>query len=431
MRGKRIVSTGIITMLLAGLLGSCGPTSGAGTNESTGGKIAPEENKHLEIMTYDDDFWQRFVDDFCEKNPGYTVERKLSQAVDTGAIQATLSADDAPDILMVNSGPGRVLPLAQAGMLEDLTPYYEERGWADKTVPYVMDALHNFDNRIYEVVDNVDVFQMYYNKAIFEDAGVEPPTTWEEFENVLQTLKDAGVQPIVLGANDNFSLGHLMGNLIQSNVGYEKMTDILYGDSSWDCPEMIAAYQNLKDWVDKGYINDDAAAIAGIEGQTRHAMGEGAMMVIANGYLQQFVDQEMCKNEDFGTFMFPSQCGGTSAPTAGLAQSWVINKNADNKEGALVFLDYVINDKIDFYDVEKRGTCPTTIVPEGKLEGDPVALEAVKAMEGGAGFNPSVYTTANEKTAYYESNQAVLTGLKTPEEAVKAIQAAKEADDAK
>ena len=128
MRGKRIVSTGIITMLLAGLLGSCGPTSGAGTNESTGGKTAPEENKHLEIMTYDDDFWQRFVDDFCEKNPGYTVERKLSQAVDTGAIQATLSADDAPDILMVNSGPGRVLPLAQAGMLEDLTPYYEERG---------------------------------------------------------------------------------------------------------------------------------------------------------------------------------------------------------------------------------------------------------------------------------------------------------------
>ena len=81
--------------------------------------------------------------------------------------------------------------------------------------------------------------------------------------------------------------------------------------------------------------------------------------------------------------------------------------------------------------MEKRGTCPTTIVPEGKLEGDPVALEAVKAMEGGAGFNPSVYTTANEKTAYYESNQAVLTGLKTPEEAVKAIQAAKEADDAK
>ena len=71
-------------MLLAGLLGSCGPISGAGTNESTGGKTAPEENKHLEIMTYDDDFWQRFVDDFCEKNPGYTVERKLSQAVDTG-----------------------------------------------------------------------------------------------------------------------------------------------------------------------------------------------------------------------------------------------------------------------------------------------------------------------------------------------------------
>lgn len=362
MKCKRLVSTGIVTLLLAGILSGCGPTSGAGNNESTGGAgTGSGDNKQLQIMTYDEEFWQRYVDDFCEQNPGYTVERKLSQAVDTGAIQATLAANDAPDLLIVNSGPGRVLPLAEAGLLEDLTPYYEERGWADKTVPYVMEALNHFDDQIYEVVDNIDVFQMYYNKAIFEEVGVEPPTTWEEFEEVLQKLKDAGEQPIVLGASDNFSLGHLMGNLIQVNVGYDKMTEILYGDASWDCPEMVAAYQTLADWVEKGYINSDAAAIQGIEGQTRHAMGEGAMMVIANGYLQQFVDQEICENEDFGVFTFPSRIGEESVPTAGLAQSWVINKNTDNLEGALVFLDYVINDSVPERTVsggQERGSVP-------------------------------------------------------------------------
>ena len=70
-----------------------------------------DEEITLKIQTYDDDYWQRYMDDFTAKT-GIKVERKAMQSIDTGAISVLLASDDAPDVLMVNSGPGRVIPLA-------------------------------------------------------------------------------------------------------------------------------------------------------------------------------------------------------------------------------------------------------------------------------------------------------------------------------
>ena len=86
--------------------------------------LAEEPVSEIQVLTYDNDFFDDVIADFESKNPDIKVIRKLGQGIDTGATVAMLSSDDAPDVLLVNSGPGRVLPLAQAGLLEDLTPYY-------------------------------------------------------------------------------------------------------------------------------------------------------------------------------------------------------------------------------------------------------------------------------------------------------------------
>jgi raffinose/stachyose/melibiose transport system substrate-binding protein len=398
-------------------------------NAGGGGQTASDASgvTTLNVLTYDDDFWGRFVDDFMVNNPGIKINRKLSQAVDTGAIQVLLSANDAPDVLMVNSGPGRVLPLAKAGMLMDLTDYYTSRGWREKTVPYVLDALKNFDSRIYEVVDYIDVFQVYYNKDLFAKAGVSPPSTWNEFITVCDRLKAAGIQPFVLGATDNFMLGWFAGNLFQSAGGFNLMTDIIYGAKSWNSPEIVRAYDILIDFMDKGYINSDAAAINSDEARTRHAVGQAAMAIIGNNYLKTYVDQGICKFETFGTFMIPSMIGGRATPTAGLAQSWIVNKNTKKIDACLAFLDYTYGKKIDFLIKDDSGMAPGALIPSGRqLNADSQA--AANAVAGGSGYNPSVFTTPGVKNVYYESNQAAITKLKNARQIVDAIQAAKIAD---
>src|SRR5699024_4262873 len=55
---------------------------------------------------------------------------------------------------------------------------------------------YTFDGKQYCVPLNVVYWVMYYNKQVFADNGVEVPTTWDEFQQVAQTLVDNGVVPL-------------------------------------------------------------------------------------------------------------------------------------------------------------------------------------------------------------------------------------------
>lgn len=44
-----------------------------------------------------------------------------------------------------------------------------------------------------------NVFGFFYNKDLFEQAGIEAePATWEEFLDVCGKLKDAGITPMTM-----------------------------------------------------------------------------------------------------------------------------------------------------------------------------------------------------------------------------------------
>ena len=47
---------------------------------------------------------------------------------------------------------------------------------------------------------------VWYNKAVFEDAGVEPPATWEDLQTTAQTISDSGVAPYSVGADVGWTL---------------------------------------------------------------------------------------------------------------------------------------------------------------------------------------------------------------------------------
>src|SRR5690606_40116177 len=105
-----------------------------------------------------------------------------------------------------------------------------------------------------------------------------PPETWEEFLNVCQVLQDAGIQPIILGARDNFQGGWLFGNLIQSSAGRELMTEVIYGDGDFTHPDILRGAEMLKELVDANYINGpEAAAREGAQAQAALGQGQGGL----------------------------------------------------------------------------------------------------------------------------------------------------------
>ena len=69
-----------------------------------------------------------------------------------------------------------------------------------------------------------NVFAFFYNKDLFEQAGItEEPKTWDEFKDVCQKLKDAGITPMTM---DDAYATCVIGYHLARLVGEDKVKEI-------------------------------------------------------------------------------------------------------------------------------------------------------------------------------------------------------------
>lgn len=95
-------------------------------------------------------------------------------------------------------GGGPLYQYVQAEQVVDLTERMNQDNYKDSFVDASFSSV-TFDDKIYGVpVENTAVALVFYNKAIFEEYGLEPPQTYEELLNVVDTLTAAGIAPFAL-----------------------------------------------------------------------------------------------------------------------------------------------------------------------------------------------------------------------------------------
>ncbi len=93
----------------------------------------------------------------------------------------------------LNVIPSWMPDLARAGALEPLDDYVDEYGYREELetiAPVYRDNQMKVGDTIYGFPDDGDVFVFYYRKDIFEENGLEVPTTWAEFAEIGQQLTD-------------------------------------------------------------------------------------------------------------------------------------------------------------------------------------------------------------------------------------------------
>ena len=124
-------------------------------------------------------FTQRMAEALPEM-PGEVSLMPIDQATEKATI--TLAAgSDALDIVYVNEPMlGR---FAKAGWLEPLDAYwekYKEEYDLDDIPEAAVDALR-YDGKLYAMPFSVNVMFFYYRTDLFEEAGIEPPETFEDY----------------------------------------------------------------------------------------------------------------------------------------------------------------------------------------------------------------------------------------------------------
>lgn len=85
------------------------------------------------------------------------------------------------------------------GLLGDLTPVATEGGW-DALVPDALKGIAVQDGKWVAVPVNIHRPNwLWINAAIFQENGLTPPTTWEEFNAAAEALQSKGIVPLAHG----------------------------------------------------------------------------------------------------------------------------------------------------------------------------------------------------------------------------------------
>ena len=162
-----------------------------------------------------------------------------------GKLNALIAAGQTPDVYICNPGPNMDV-YVNAGAAADLTDILEnqEKDWYATFTDGIFDRL-TYDGKIMAVPTNFAAACVYYNTELFEKAGVEVPTTYDELIDVCKKLQDAGITPISCSAGTAWCLSMIAGYLCdRSGVDLQAIAD---HTANWTDDNCSAAGEKVKE----------------------------------------------------------------------------------------------------------------------------------------------------------------------------------------
>ncbi|WEX11063.1 sugar ABC transporter substrate-binding protein [Chelativorans sp. AA-79] len=226
------------------------------------------------------DWWAELIKTFEEQHPGTTIEwTKVERAAYADTMTTLFAGGQPPQIVHLASFEFQTF--ADNGWLEDLGPWIEKagidmNGWAGQDTC-------RWNGETVCVMLLYFGYIMGYNEEILNEAGLEVPTSWEEFEAALKaTTKDLNGDGIV----DQFGTGHETkggaGQYLSEMLNYVLDAGAYWtdkeGNITIDTPEMVEGLRRWKEVVSQNYTPRDMSA-----GEVRKLFADGKIALKLDG----------------------------------------------------------------------------------------------------------------------------------------------------
>lgn len=242
---KKLLILGVVLVLLVSMLAGCAgnqgaktPSASTGSNTgSSGDKFQSRTIKFLSIWPEDDKNSNGWIVSELSRQYGETVDGfKLEYeyvAIDQldQKVKILMSSDDLPEVCTYESGV-RLKQVIDAGLILNVEETFTELGIRDCLDEGAVSLLKRLvDGKgLYCVPLGLNMEGFWYNKALFEKAGIQKaPETWDEFLEVCEKLKAAGITPIVQGGSDNWPMTRVLNAYLVRSVGPNAVQDAVTG----------------------------------------------------------------------------------------------------------------------------------------------------------------------------------------------------------
>jgi raffinose/stachyose/melibiose transport system substrate-binding protein len=394
-------------------------TVGSGSTKIVWWHISTQEDQRTN--------WENLANAFVQNNPNVSIEITVLENEAFKSKLATAMQSGSPPDIFQSWGGGVLKQYGDAGLVQDLTPALQQNGWGESFQPAPL-SLYSFDGKTYGVPWNAGMVGFWYNKALFQQAGItQPPATWSEFLDVVKQLKAANITPIALGEKDKWP-GHFYWVYLATRIGGQEAFEKAYNrEGTFADPAFVEAGRRLKELVDlQPFQNGFLGAGYGDE-QVQMANGQAAMELMgqwAPGANRGVAEDPEAYLQNLGWFPFPEVEGGAGDPSDALGggDGFAIGKNAPPE--AIEFVRFLTNVENQTA-MTKAGTVSVPVV-KGAEAG--LADPLLKDLQGRVSqakyyqlyydqyLPPAVGQAVNDAT------QGLFAGTSSPEEVAQTIE---------
>ena len=258
--------------------------------------------------------------------PTYVSREELMKQYTIGAVSG-----DLPDIGMVDSPD--MSSYISLGVFADITDYLESWGDLDQFYDGPLSSCMDSDGRLYGLPNNSNCLAILCNMDLLNAAGVEPPTTWEEFEEVCEKTTDSanGVYGFAMCA-------------ISNEEGTFQFIPWLYGAGGSvgdiDSDESVSAVSFLAELESKGYMSNEVVNWGQGDALNAFVAGKAAMVESGTWHIAQLDgDLKDSVNFEYKYIEMPSNNGRQATVIGG--ENFGVCSSSKHIEACADFLKYM------------------------------------------------------------------------------------------
>ncbi|MDQ0338621.1 raffinose/stachyose/melibiose transport system substrate-binding protein [Caldalkalibacillus uzonensis] len=374
---KLVLFLSVLVALLAGCSGNSenAVENGSATEEGSGsdGSITihfmhlwPQGSSKQHNMIVND-----IIDQYQQENPHVTiVQEVLENEQYKDKLKVLSASNQLPDIGMTWAA-GFLKPYVEGNLFAPLDDILAE-GLKDMFVPGTTEA-YAVGEHTYALPLELNIVPLYYNKAIFDQYGLEEPETYEDFKHVVQTLAENGIAPVALGNRDRWT-GSLWYMYLADRIGGpEVLNKAINRSGSFEDPALVEAAEKVQELVQMNAFVRGFNGLANDEAKSEFINEQAAMYLMGTWELPDYTTNESVPHsfrDSVGFLKFPLVEGGN-----GNVNSWVggpgvglfVAENSQVKEEAKKFVRFFV-EKWGEQSVTEAGVIPATKVDTSQMD---------------------------------------------------------------
>ncbi len=358
--------------------------------------------------------------------PDYLSQLQLNMASSTG-----------PDIVAVQAG---ALLNTYKEFFVDLTPRAEAAwgaDWADQFYPLGLDQTRSAEGTFGLPMMNSAAGFLWYNKTIFDQEGLTPPTNWDEWVAVSNALTEKGIPGFFHGAADSW-VNYDMFISLANEIAPGKIYEAEAGTVPWTDPDLVMAMDYWGQMFSNGIMQTGAlAATQYPDTHQAFTTGKAGMMLMGvwnnyaaltnTGVSDYQTSYGFTENYEYGTIPFPdiNGDGEVGRPFGGPDVVVALNQSSAVQDAAWTVMRWMMGQESQTIQAARLNVPAIKGIPfdDSDATGDfakQVLTDQLVQLEGASGKREFLYPEI--KTALADAMQNVAAGLQTPEEAMAAIE---------